>query len=123
MSAKIKAPDELKPLLITRAVHDVNNGHPLNPRNEKSWSQAALSLTAELVGNYIADADKSALDTSHAVFANIWIQVTRIQVTVQCTEWNFPHHWQGSPILLHQQEISWKHLPTQVPLVMMLPHS
>ena len=69
--AKLKAPNELKPLLITRAVCDVNNGHPLNPRNEKSWSQAALSLTAELAGNYIADADKSALDTSHAVFANI----------------------------------------------------
>ena len=71
LSAKIKAPNELKPLLITRAVCDVNNGHPLNPRNEKSWSQAALSLTAELAGNYIVDADKSALDTSHAVFANI----------------------------------------------------
>ena len=71
LSTKVKAPNELKPLLITRAVRDVNNGHPLNPRNEKSWSQAALSLTAELAGNYIADADKSALDTSHAVFANI----------------------------------------------------
>ena len=71
LSAKIKAPNELKPLLIMRAVHDVNNGHPLNPRNEKSWLQAALSLTAELAGNYIADGDKSALDTSHAVFANI----------------------------------------------------
>ena len=71
LSAKIKAPNELKPLLITRAVRDVNNGHPLNSQNEKSWLQAALSLTAELAGNYIADADKSALDTSHAVFANI----------------------------------------------------
>ena len=71
LSAKIKAPNELNPLLIMRAVRDVNNGHPLNPQNEKSWSQAALSLTAELAGNYIADTDKSALDTSHAVFANI----------------------------------------------------
>ena len=71
LSTKVKAPNELNPLLITRAVRDVNNGHPLNPRNEKSWSQAALSLTAELAGNYIADADKSARDTSHAVFANI----------------------------------------------------
>ena len=70
LSAKIKAPNELNPLLITRAVRNVNNGHPLNPRNEKSWSQAVLSLTAELAGNYIADADKSALDTSHTVFAN-----------------------------------------------------
>ena len=69
--AKIKAPNELNPLLIMRAVRDVNNGHPLNPRNEKSWLQAALSLTAELAGNYIADTDKSALDTSYAVFANI----------------------------------------------------
>ena len=71
LSKKIKLPNELKPLLITRAVRDVNNGHPLNPRNEKSWSQAALGLTAELEGNYIADTDKSALDTSHTVFANI----------------------------------------------------
>ena len=71
LSAKIKAPNELNPLLITRAVRDVNNGHPLNPQNEKSWLQAVLSLTAELAGNYIADADKSALDTSHTVFANI----------------------------------------------------
>ena len=71
LSTKIKAPNQLNPLLITRAVRDVNNGHPLNPQNEKSWSQAVLSLTAELAGNYIADADKSALDTSHAVFANI----------------------------------------------------
>ena len=34
-------------------------------------SQAALSLTPELAGNYIVDADKSALDTLHTVFANI----------------------------------------------------
>ena len=71
LNPKIKAPNELNPLLITRAVCDVNNGHPLNPRNEKSWSQAALSLTAELAGNYIADANKSTLDTSHTVLANI----------------------------------------------------
>ena len=31
LSVKIKAPNELNPLLIMRAVHDVNNGHPLNP--------------------------------------------------------------------------------------------
>ena len=71
LNAKIKASNELNPLLITRAVCDVNNGHPLNPRNEKSWLQAALSLTAELAGNYIAEADKSALDISHTVFVNI----------------------------------------------------
>ena len=71
LSKKIELPNELNPLLITRAVHNVNNGHPLNPRNEKSWLQAALGLTAELEGNYIADVDKSALDTSHTVFANI----------------------------------------------------
>ena len=31
LSAKIKAPNQLNPLLIMRAVRDVNNGHPLNP--------------------------------------------------------------------------------------------
>ena len=71
LKEKIKAPNQLNPLLITRAVHDVNNGHPLNPQNKKSWSQAALGLTAELEGNYIADTDKSALDTSRTVFGNI----------------------------------------------------
>ena len=71
LNKKIKLPNELQPLVITRAVCNINNGHPLNPRNEKSWSQAALGLTAELEGNYIADADKSALNTSHTVFADI----------------------------------------------------
>ena len=37
----------------------------------KSWLQVALGLTAELEGDYRADTDKSALDTSHNVFANI----------------------------------------------------
>ena len=71
LNKKIKLPNELQPLVIMRAVHDINNGHPLNPQNEKSWSQAALGLTAKLEGNYIVDANKSALDTSHTVFANI----------------------------------------------------
>ena len=110
MNAKIKAPNELNPLLITRAVCDVNNGHPLNPRNEKSGSQAALSLTAELAGNYIADANKSALDTSHTVFANI---LDPGDSSVRRMEFSTPLA-RFLPVLPHQQEISWKHLLTQV---------
>ena len=67
---KFKAPNQINPLLIMKAVFNINSGQPLNPRNEKSLSQAAIGLTAELEGDHRADIDKSALDTSH-VFANI----------------------------------------------------
>ena len=65
---KIKDPNKINCLLITRAAHNINSGQPLNPQNEKSWQQG---LTAELEGDYRADTDKSALDTSHALFANV----------------------------------------------------
>ena len=56
---------------LSRAVHHVNNGFPLDPRTEESWKQAALALTTELEGNFIAEMDTQAFDSSSLIFERL----------------------------------------------------
>ena len=57
--------------LLSRAVRDVNKGHPLDPRKEESWEQASLALRAELEGDFIAQMDTREFDVSSVIFGNI----------------------------------------------------
>ena len=57
--------------LLSRAVRDVNKGHPLDPRKEQSWEQASLALRAELEGDFMAEMDTRSFDVSSVIFGNI----------------------------------------------------
>ena len=67
---KIKKPNKVRPLYVSRAVRDINSGDPLDPTKEENWNDAALALRSELEGEVRARQEPD-FDNSNLLFQGI----------------------------------------------------
>ena len=67
---KIKKPNKVRPLYVSRAVRDINSGDPLDPTKEENWNNAALALRSELEGEVRARQEPD-FDNSNLLFQGI----------------------------------------------------
>ena len=67
---KIKKPNKVRPLYVSRAVRDINSGEPLDPTKEENWNEAALALRSEMEGEVQARQERD-FDNSNLLFQGI----------------------------------------------------
>ena len=67
---KIKKPNKVRPLYVSRAVRNINSGEPLDPTMEENWNDAALALRSEMEGEVRARQEPD-FDNSNLLFQGI----------------------------------------------------
>ena len=67
---KIKKPNKVRPLYVSRAVRNINSGEPLDPTKEENWNEAALALRSEMEGEVRARQEPD-FDNSNLLFQGI----------------------------------------------------